>query len=391
MKIKELILLLILTISVAGCLVQDSFIGNDKGTLDTARTSLDQSRIYLEKGDAREASKLIHRAKRILENDLRRSNTEGVALKWDLLDRAHKDLEWSLTYLDEDKPNVTKAYLLMAREEIISEGLLEMGENVTARHERFSVVEMEMPLTYYGYVDGVYIGYQVVAHTVAEMARNAFYNYSQTGSKEELEKGLSFVDYLILTATPRGGGDFIVWENNFVWPVYDLPPGWIGSLSQAGSMKAILLAYDATGEPRYLEWAQKALNAFQMDVSKGGLRMNREDGTGSYIWYPEYAEEEPPFVLNGFITSVVWLNDYYELTGDGTAQGLAAEGLISISHFLPTYQRGADWSYYDALGNPSSDHYHELHVLQMGMLYNLTGEDIYREYMESWVVRNEES
>ncbi|MFQ5887818.1 MAG: D-glucuronyl C5-epimerase family protein, partial [Candidatus Hydrothermarchaeales archaeon] len=125
--------------------------------------------------------------------------------------------------------------------------------------DKYGVLTMEMPVTYYGDVDGSYLGYQIAPHNVAAAARDSFYTYVKTGNESDLTNALFLTEYIISSATDRG--DFIVWENPYRWPVYNLTKGWVGSLSQAGSLKVFMLAYQATGDKRYLDVGNKTLNA----------------------------------------------------------------------------------------------------------------------------------
>jgi hypothetical protein len=89
-------------------------------------------------------------------------------------------------------------------------------------------------------------------------------------------------------------------------------------------------------------------------------------------------------VLNGFITAVIWLGDYHTFTGSVKAKEMNEDGLVSIRHYLPLYEHGAKWSYYDAVGHRANAHYHDLHVKQMAALHDLTGWESFREYQEKW-------
>jgi hypothetical protein len=244
--------------------------------------------------------------------------------------------------------------------------------------KKYSVTDEEIPTTYYGEIEGVYLGYQIAPHSVALKARESFYAYDKTGNESELERGLFLTEYLISNATPLNGA--VVWPYPFEWPTYDLEPGWTGALSQAGCLKVMMLAYLNTGDKSYLEFGDKTLAAFDIDVADGGLLFIRE---GGYYWYPEYAGADPPFVLNGFITTLIWLHEYNQTMGDKKAGVLFDKGIESLIYFLPEYREG-NWSYYDALGHVSNEHYHSLHVAQMKSLYELTGEEIFLEYYERW-------
>ncbi len=242
---------------------------------------------------------------------------------------------------------------------------------------KYSIVEGEIPLIYYGTVDGVYLGYQEAPHTTAQVAREAFYAYEKTGNKENLSRAIFLVDHLLNTAVDKG--DYMVWEYAFPWPGYSLEKGWRGSLCQAGILKALMLAYKHTGEEKYRLASQKTLNALSVSTKEGGL-LKLRDG---YQWYPEYVKEDPPYVLNGFATSLIWIKEYHEATADPLAETLFNEGISSLTHFLPTYDL-ENGSYYDARGHIASPHYHSIHVYQMKTLFEMTGDPIFQEYYLKW-------
>ena len=259
----------------------------------------------------------------------------------------------------------------------------------------FSVENVNMPITYYGTINGKYIGYQITPHNVNEEARKCFYKYFKLKDKNPkeaekyLKRGLFLTEYLISQADREKAEvngtniTFIIWKYNFEFPIYNLSKGWSGGLCQAGCLKTLYLAYEATGDERYLEYANLALNAFKVPVEKGGLLKLRLYKNKSYYWFPEYASENPPYVLNGFITAVLWIGEFGNETKNPDALYLYREGLKSIKTFLPMYDAGY-WSYYDALGHRCNKHYEHLHRLLMLCLYNKTGDEIYLRYYKKW-------
>ncbi|WP_423792331.1 D-glucuronyl C5-epimerase family protein [Methanocaldococcus indicus] len=259
----------------------------------------------------------------------------------------------------------------------------------------FSVEDVSMPVTYYGTIKGEYIGYQITPHNVNEEARECFYKYfklKDKNSKEAekyLKRGLFLTEYLISQADKEkvevDGKNitFIIWRYNFPFPLYNLSKGWSGSLCQAGCLKTLYLAYEATGDKRYLKYANLALNAFRVPVKDGGLLKIRIYENKSYYWYPEYASENPPYVLNGFITATLWIGEFGNKTKNKYALYLYKKGLESIKIFLPMYDAG-DWSYYDALGHKCNEHYEHLQRLQMLWLYKITGDKIFLKYYKKW-------
>lgn len=250
--------------------------------------------------------------------------------------------------------------------------------------KKYSVIDSDIPLTYYGKIDGVEIGYQIAPHNVAMKSLEAFYKYHDTGEESYKRRGLYLADWLLANAIYKGGGTFVVWEYNYPWPPYNLKSGWTGSLNQATIIKALSFAYLYSKDLKYIEMINKSLNAFEVDVKNGGLRITREDEGIDYVWYPEYAKENPPYVLNGFITVLIRLREYYLITTDKKAEKLYLEGLESLVHYLPDYDAGEKKSYYDALGNIANNHYHEMHVAQLCSLYEYTKNPVFKEYKEKW-------
>ncbi|AEF96710.1 D-glucuronyl C5-epimerase family protein [Methanotorris igneus] len=259
----------------------------------------------------------------------------------------------------------------------------------------FTVENVNMPVTYYGTINGKYIGYQITPHNVNDEARKCFYKYlklkneDQEKAKNCLKRGLFLTEYLISqseeeTVNLNGTNiTFIIWRYNFDYPEYNLSKGWAGSLCQAGCLKTLYLAYNTTGDERYLILANKALNAFKVPVERGGLLKIRKRNNKTYYWYPEYASNNPPYVLNGFITSVIWIGEFANKTNNKNANFLYREGVKSIKAFISDYDDN-DWSYYDALGHRCNKHYEHLHRLQMLWLYNLTKDEIFLKYYNKW-------
>lgn len=249
---------------------------------------------------------------------------------------------------------------------------------------KYSIVDADIPLTYYGNVDGIDIGYQIAPHNVAMKSLEAFYEYHATGDESYKKRGLYLADWLLENVTYRDNGNFVVWLYDYPWPPYDLKSGWTGSLNQATIIKALSFAYLYSKDDKYKNMVDKSLNAFDVEVKEGGLKMIREDQGTYYIWYPEYVKENPPYVLNGFITVIIRLREYYLISNDKKAEKLYLEGLATLGHYLPDYDAGNKKSYYDALGNIANDHYHEMHVAQLESLYQYTKDPIFKEFKEKW-------
>lgn len=80
------------------------------------------------------------------------------------------------------------------------------------------------------------------------------------------------------------------------------------------------------------------LHIFYEDIEKMGCRViiNSDEW-----WYEEYAspEIEPPFVLNGMISAVLCINEYFEISRDETANVLVEKGIKALIARLSGYDK----------------------------------------------------
>ena len=175
--------------------------------------------------------------------------------------------------------------------------------------------------------------------------------------------------------------NFAVWEHNYKLPFYDFKTPWVHGLGQGLGMIALLKAYQITGKNDYLKASEKVYNSFEVDISEGGVRYIDENDD---IWLEEYALSPPPHVLNGFITILFGIHEFQKVTKKEKPKNLWDKGIKTLKNNLEKYEAGY-WSIYDLLGKyPSTLSYHELHVRQLNILHNLTGEKIFLDYAKSW-------
>ena len=146
-------------------------------------------------------------------------------------------------------------------------------------------------------------------------------------------------------------------------------------------MVSLLKAYQITKEEKYLKASEKVMDSFDIKIEDGGVKNIDENNE---IWYEEYALLPPPHVLNGFITILFGLHEINRVTGSKKAQQLYKDGLKTVINNLEKYDAGY-WSIYDLLRKyPSTQRYHTLHIRQLYILHDLTGEKIFLDYAKLW-------
>ncbi|MCK4794653.1 MAG: hypothetical protein KAV87_63570, partial [Desulfobacteraceae bacterium] len=123
---------------------------------------------------------------------------------------------------------------------------------------------------------------------------------------------------------------------------------------------------------------------FKKDVREGGVTNTDEEG---HIWFEEYIVFPPTHILNGFIWASWGVYDYFLATGESIAEELFRQAIQTLIANLRRYDVGF-WSLYEQSGTRlrmlASPFYHQLHIVQLKVLYRLTKEDVFREYALRW-------
>ena len=226
---------------------------------------------------------------------------------------------------------------------------------------------------------------QPVTHCNA--ALRVYHQYLESNDPSLREAFLKAADVLVDGAVKvtLGGRDALVWQYGFEskWHAPHQVP-WLSAMAQGEAMSVLVRAHLMTGDKRYIHAAALAMVPFEFDVSDGGVA-NR-DAKG-HVFYEEYAfPEHRNHVLNGFITSLFGLYDYYRTTQDPAALDLFNAGADTLRsrEVLEAYDLGY-WTRYD-LGPVVAPcgKYNALHAVQLEVLCRITGDGIFREMADKW-------
>lgn len=181
------------------------------------------------------------------------------------------------------------------------------------------------------------------------------------------------VDRLAKIAVPQPG-NWVSWEYSFDYPGSRAP--WLSGMAQGVAVQALARAWQATGNPRDLALARRALVGLGRPLAEGGLLQRSAGGR----WWPLYAEQPSLRVLNGDLQTVISLYDYAAITGDARAAGWARDGARLAAARLPAYDSGA-WSLYEGSLEARLG-YHDLMTLQLRQLALKTGNLEFRIYAD---------
>ena len=216
--------------------------------------------------------------------------------------------------------------------------------------------------------------------TIAQYALALWSAYLQTGRDEHARAFLAQSDWLCRNRTFTAAG-FSLWLHEFEFPIYRLTPPWASAMAQGQGISVLVRAYQLTGESSYREEAQRAFGAFQATIQECGVAIVEEDNG---LWLEEYPSEPPSHVLNGFIFALWGAFDLFRVTQYMPAYDVWMRGTSTLKRNLSRYER-AWWSCYDlAHRELAARDYHRLHVLQLQVLGELTGESDFTTMADRW-------
>ena len=236
-----------------------------------------------------------------------------------------------------------------------------------------------------GYIGGVHIGPQRNPVSVANHALSDYAAYNATYQAIHLQKFLNNANWLVGNALPKG--NYSILEYQFPWPTYDLKKPWYSGMAQGRAIEVLVKAHQVTGDKKYLDTARSLLNALFVEVKDGGVTYKTpNDGW----WYEEYARPGAieSRVLNGHIFTLLGIYEYYFYTKHHDAKFLFDQGVTALRNNLPKYEYSkGQYSTYDILSKdkPAPLNYHRYHVEDLGKLYEITGEEIFKLYHDKWL------
>ncbi len=235
--------------------------------------------------------------------------------------------------------------------------------NLTEKITRFGRQDNEVPLTTDGDGNTRYFSIAVFQYGLA-----AYDLLLLTNKQQYRQKFINCANWAIENQNDNGSWETFAPQN---------PREPYSSMAQGEGISLLVRAYKDTGNHNYLDSAQKALSYMLTDIQHGGVC---EDDNSKLVFY-EYTYR--PAVLNGWIFSAWGLLDLYKITGDEAIRKSWEKTVKSLALALPSFDNGF-WSKYDCGATLASPFYHRLHIAEMNVMYNLTDNEIFKQYAERW-------
>lgn len=218
--------------------------------------------------------------------------------------------------------------------------------------------------------------------------------YNLTGKAEFLDRAILNLDSLLDASIEHDGATYFPYTFDF--PLYGLEeltihaPWWSG-MAQGQILSALVRAYEATGDERYRDAADKTFASLRPDsvddwpVAEPAVSFVDDEGL---LWLEEYSGDiEPAYVLNGHIFAIYGLYDYWELTSSAKAAAMIDGAATAVVHYLPEFRNEpGELSWYGLTIKPNDRglhaKYHRIHKEQLRKLFEMTGEKVFADYAD---------
>lgn len=208
--------------------------------------------------------------------------------------------------------------------------------------------------------------------------------YDITGNPYYLQDAETHANALMERMVEINGGYFFPYGFAFPLHEYDdevMTPPWYSGISQGAILSGFARLYAATGKSEHKEMADRTFQSLQ------NRRIGEAEDPHSWIqcvnerglvWLEEYPTDTPNFVLNGMIYAMQGLHDYHRLEGSEEAERLLRGTIETMRQQVYEFRVEGGISRY-CLGHPKGAYrgYHDIHIDQILMLYNMTGDEFF--------------
>lgn len=218
-----------------------------------------------------------------------------------------------------------------------------------------------------------------------QYALAALGGWAQTGNDDYLTRALINAQRLATMGETDESGAFWL-PYRFPYRYFDvkMPVPWWSGMAQGQALSLFSRLAALTEDPEWSELAERTFRTFEAWRALGKPWITTMDASGM-LWFEEYAGDvEPLLVVNGHVFALYGLYDYVMLTGNARAGELFDGGATTIAHYIDRFRVPGDVSYYCVRDGycqrPEWQNawYHPIHVQQLRMLGEMTGDELFR-------------
>lgn len=229
------------------------------------------------------------------------------------------------------------------------------------------------------------LGLQYNPVNIAQYAMANYNAYIETHNKHDFKTFFKHCKWLIEKFVDRG--KWGVWYYNFDYksPGCECLKPWVSSMAQGLGISALIRYHSLSDNQNALEIARKALAAYDIPISKGGVLRMDEKGLK---WYEEYACLRMGTVLNGFIFALIGAKEWHDYTEDYDGLEKFNAGIDVLKQTIERFELKLPlmkWTRYDnKFKIHSGRNYHNIHVIQLKILFDMTDDQFFKIYYQRW-------
>ena len=223
--------------------------------------------------------------------------------------------------------------------------------------------------------------------SIGQYGLAVFHSWIKTCDISKKEHFLRIADWFVQNHVHSPGqGTF--WLTNVPKPEYGVAQPWKSAFTQSRAISILLRAWQLTKDEKYLNLAEQALILFSLDISEGGVSVDRQQGA---TFYEEYVAAKPTRVLDGHLFSLFGLWDYVRAVpperspGHTLAKNLFEEGIDGLKKQFPLFDMGF-WLRFNRCelpGYPADDPctigYLKLIIAQVEIMYRIHGDSFFQQ------------
>lgn len=236
--------------------------------------------------------------------------------------------------------------------------------DLTEKITRFGLQDNSVPKSFVDTGEEIYFSIAIFQYGLA-----AYDLYLQNNDQSMLSKVRACADWAVANQQNDGG-----WET-FAFQDKEHP---YSSMAQGEALSLLIRAYKTFGNSIYKVVADKALDFMLKPIENGGTTVYKDNG----IYLHECTHK--PCVLNGWIFSAWGLFDYAKAFNDDKILKVWNDTVRTMAKALPKYDNGY-WSKYSLAKTIASPFYHKLHIAQLNVMYELTGNATFAEYAKIFI------
>lgn len=238
--------------------------------------------------------------------------------------------------------------------------------NLTEKVSRFGAKDNSVPKSFVDTGDEIYFSIEIFQYGFGAYD---LYLASNKEDKSMLDKVIACADWSVNNQLEDG---------SWVTFAYETPEYPFSAMAQGEGVSLLIRVYNETHDERYMECLKKAMKFMLTSFENGGPTLYNNDDVFLYEC------PKDPLILNGWIFAFWGLWDYcLTVTDDTDAKCILEKSLATMVKWLPKFDLSY-WSMYEDGKRICSPFYHKLHIAQLNVMYDLTGEEVFKYYADRW-------